>query len=102
MYDDWFDHDPADYEAYPRDTKVDECKQSLRGFFEAHPRDVYYQHQIEVLFENKFFHWITAKALTELREEDVLTSSLEELSAGVHIRFFRRKSHRKRLKRRRF
>lgn len=91
---DWFDYDSSDYELYPRDTKVDDCKEALKTFFEAHPRDVFYQHQLELLFEKKFFHWITAKALTELREEGSLASDVRNLSETVQIRFYRRKSHR--------
>lgn len=92
--DDWFDYDSPDYDPYPRDTKVDDCKEALKNFFEHHPREVFYQHQIELLFEKKFFHWITAKALTELRQEKRLASDVQNLSEAVEIRFYRRKSHR--------
>jgi hypothetical protein len=70
------DHDPElDYEEeepgstfirWPRDPKLDPAKSDLLNWFEGNRTGVFYGRQIEVIFEKKYFHWITHKALREL------------------------------------
>jgi hypothetical protein len=43
-------------ETRPRDRVVDEAKKELKKFFEEHRQSVFYQRQIQVIFENKYFH----------------------------------------------
>src|SRR5262249_44396811 len=53
-----------------RDTKVDEAKEVIiKEVFDKDPRTVMYERQLLVRFEDRFFHWITARALGELYEE---------------------------------
>ena len=98
MAEDWDDFgygDEPDAEQEPRrDSKVDEAKIALEDFFEEHPSEVLYERQIEVIFEDRFFHWITGKALHELRIEDRIASDLVQLTGPVSIRFYRATSHR--------
>ena len=49
--DDFFDLGPEDVGHWPRDTKIDEAKGKLLAFFEAEPEEVFYEHQLEILFE---------------------------------------------------
>jgi hypothetical protein len=77
-----------------RDSKVDEAREALIQFFEQHPREVFYERQLEVIFEKHFFHWITGKALHELRQEEKLSSAFMTLSGDVGIRLYRTPSHR--------
>jgi hypothetical protein len=94
---DFFDLGNDHVEAWPRDTKVDDAKKELLGFFEANPRTVFYEHQLEVIFERRFYHWITGKALHELAADAKrgrIASDLLTLSGAVPIRFYRHKSHR--------
>ena len=76
-----------DYEP-PRDEKIDEVKSILLSeLFDANPAQVYYQRQVEILFERRFFHWITAKALNELANEGVI--GCEERQRDVlRIKFY--------------
>jgi hypothetical protein len=92
--DDIFDLGPEDVGAWPRDTKIDDAKATLLAFFEANPTGVFYEHQLEIIFERKFYHWITGKALHELVGEDKIASELLTLTGAVQIRFYHRKSHR--------
>jgi hypothetical protein len=92
--DDFFDLGPHDIEVAPRDAKVDEAKAKLLAYFEANPKGVYYEHQLEIIFERQFFHWITGKALHELTAEDKVASELMTLPGPVPIRFYHRRSHR--------
>lgn len=90
----FYDFQPEDDPGPARDSKVDEAKEALLRFFEQNPKGVFYEHQLEVIFEKTLFHWITGKALHELNAEQKIASELVELAGPVQIRFYRRKSHR--------
>ena len=79
-------------EERPRDSKIDEAKALLLGhLFTQRPQEVFYGRQIEVLFEKRFFHWITSKALRELvegRQIRAHTLPLHEQDPSVTIRFY--------------
>ncbi len=44
--------------------------------------------QLEIFFEKEFFHWITTKALAELRNSGRIGSSIEALADVGQIRFY--------------
>jgi hypothetical protein len=68
MDEDYFEDDPGLEQE--RDHKVDEVKLELMAtLFDKSPQSVFYERQIQVLYEDKFFHWITGKALHELSDE---------------------------------
>jgi hypothetical protein len=89
----FYDFEPEENVAAVRDSKIDEAKKVLLGFFEQHSKEIFYEHQIEVIFEKTFFHWITGKALHELDAEQKIASELVPLVGEVKIRLYRRKSH---------
>jgi len=73
----------------PQDLKVGEAKSVLmEKLFEVRPDEVFYERQIEVFFEDSIFHWITAKALHELVDEDQIQTDLVPLSGNTRIRFY--------------
>ena len=73
----------------PRDTKIDEAKEVLMGeLFEQSPEQVYYGRQVEVLFERRFFHWITARALGELAGSGRINSTEMVLEGATRVRFY--------------
>ena len=81
-------------EEWPRDVKIDEAKEALREFFDERCEEVFYVKQLEVFFEKKpfGFHWITAKAISELEEEGFLRAEKVPLGKGTSIKFlFNRK-----------
>jgi hypothetical protein len=43
---------------------------------------------VQVIFERSFFHWVTVRALKELREAGKIGSALEELSPKTPLRFY--------------
>lgn len=78
------DYDPTDYGdaeyEHPRDSKIDEAKAVLMAeLFAVKPLEVFYSRQIEILFERRFFHWITAKALNELAKEGQIKGQSQDL-----------------------
>jgi len=79
---------------YQRDEKIDEAKESILAFLVENSTSVYYERQLAVLFEKKFFHWITVKALLELISYGSVCSEILELAPAVPIRFFRMRTNR--------
>jgi hypothetical protein len=72
----------------PRDVKIDEAKSFLmQELFAKNPEQVFYQRQVEVLFERKYFHWITAKALNELAAERRIRAATRS-HPSIRIRFY--------------
>ena len=89
LFDDWSEPNLEVKEAEPRrDPKVNEAAGKLLAFIEDNPDEVFYEMQLEVLFENSYFHWITSKALAELRDSRKIGSSIEPLREVGRIRFY--------------
>ena len=89
VFDDWPEPDFYDTEPEARhDPKVDEAAVKLLGFIEENPSEVFYEMQLEVIFEDDYFHWITTKALAQLRDARKIGSSLEVLKEVGRIRFY--------------
>ena len=88
----WDDFYVAPDEVYlPRpedDPAVREIEPELLAMFDENPDQVYYQTQLEIRFERRFFHWVTSRALKALRDSGKIGSSLQELSPGVPLRFY--------------
>jgi hypothetical protein len=53
-------------ESQQRDPVVDQAKESIRAFFDEERTNVFYKQQLEVIFEDEYFHWVTSRALSEL------------------------------------
>lgn len=87
----WEDAEPREQ---PRDPVVDGAKRVLRDFFAERATEVFYQRQLQVIFEKRFFHWITAYALSELAAEGFIASDQQALPTGSSITVYRERSHR--------
>jgi hypothetical protein len=81
-YDDYADFEP---EELPEDAREGEAREELEEFFEKNPDKVFFSRQIEVQYENKYFHWVTNRALRALREAGVLRSEERKLATGGSI-----------------
>jgi hypothetical protein len=100
FYDDYYKGGHEEWE----DPQVEKAKEAIMGeLFNKFPEEVFYGRQIQVLFENRFFHWITSAALKELVNEGVLIALKEVLLGPVSVmlywskgnRYWRRKANRK-------
>lgn len=78
----------------PRDPKIEPAKADLKGWFRANSGGVFYGRQIEVIFEKKYFHWITHKALNELVKEGVILSEVRTTPGGNQLRLYWLRSNR--------
>ena len=79
---------------WPRDPKLDPAKSDLMAWFNAHPDTIFYGRQVEVIHEKKYFHWITHKALRELRKELAISSEFRMTRSGYAIRLYWSKRNR--------
>src|SRR5438445_7911604 len=92
---DWFPEIHEDEAERPRDPTVDRAKEALRAHFRDNGTDVFYQHQLAVLFEEPFFRWITVSALHELTAEGRLIIEEVPLPGGTYpLNVYRVPSHR--------
>jgi hypothetical protein len=72
-----------------RDYKVDEVKVELMAtLFHKSQQAVFYERQIQVLYEDKFFHWITGRALHELSDERSIKTMKLQLGEHTEIRIY--------------
>lgn len=80
------------------DSEEDKARARLLAHFVDHPEEVFYSRQLEILFEDEFFHWITNRALRRLVDERIVISEPRQLDIGSTInlvwhrsfRFYRR------------
>jgi hypothetical protein len=70
------------------DPAVQELEPQLLGLFDAEPEAVFYETQLAVRFEDRYFHWVTTRALKDLRESGKIGSELQELSPKIPLRFY--------------
>ena len=88
-YDEYHDALEPDEPERPRYRRIDEAKDVLlEGLFRAQPERVFYERQIQVLSERRFFHWITGRALGELAAEGRIGTALAPLIGPINVRFY--------------
>jgi hypothetical protein len=70
-----------------------QARAELREFFDEHDEAVFFCRQIEILFEGRFFHWITARALRHLVEAGSVRMEIRRIpsTGGVIHLFWNRK-----------
>jgi hypothetical protein len=91
----WDDHEserllgPDDQRPSPADDPaVQSLEPQLLALFEAEPEEVFFESQLAIRFEDQFFHWVTVRALKELRESQRIGSELQELTLNTQLRFY--------------
>ena len=94
LYDEEDELEEREFHYRRRDTKVDEAKTVLANELFIDAGAVYYGQQIEVLYEQRFFHWITARALTELANEGQIRRVSVPLTGYLRINFYSLPSNR--------
>lgn len=85
------DYTPDEYEGKPGpadDPAVQAVEPRLVELFDAQPNQVFFETQLAIHFENEFFHWVTVRALKELRESGKIGSELQQLTPETQLRFY--------------
>lgn len=73
------------------DSEQANAKKALLELFESERERVFYSRQLEIMFEDKWFHWITNRALRQLVNEGEVISEAYQLSNGVPLFIVRHK-----------
>ncbi len=77
-----------------RDSEEDKARARLLAHFEDHPQEVFYSRQLEVLFEDEYFHWVTNRALRRLVEEGRIHTETRQLTSGSGIKLLWHRNYR--------
>lgn len=81
-YDDYYEKFDKGYEEpYQPDPYFLQAKEDIRALYEKSKSSVFYMRQLQVKFENQYFHWITHHAVTSLTKESYLKQ--ENVSARI-------------------
>ena len=70
----------------PPDERELEARDALREFFQKNRETVFFSRQLEVLYENTYFHWITNRAIRDLEAEGLAKSEWRQLRTGTSIK----------------
>jgi hypothetical protein len=89
----WDKFDSEDFEAPETpgpsdDPAVRDLEPKILELFESEPDAVFYEKQLEIRFEDRFFHWVTVRALRELTQGNKIKTELGELTSNTPIRFY--------------
>ena len=85
----------------PKKYSDEEIKEDIKRFFldpdhwvyqygtpaECGPTSPYYKRQLEVLFEDRYFHWVTHRIIDRLVKEKFLKEIEVKLSSDVRVKF---------------
>jgi len=84
--DDYLEYaDEPDADPRPPDLTEGQAVDALREFFNAHVDRAYSSRQLEVIFEDRYFHWITHRAIRLLAQEGSIRMEQRTLSYGAPI-----------------
>lgn len=91
------DHDleaPLEREDRDPDPRQEEAQEELAAFINENRQTVFFSRQLEVRFEDKWFHWITNRALRDLVASGELKAEERRLKTGGAVNLLWHKSHR--------
>jgi hypothetical protein len=83
-YDEIFDFLPERAER-PPDPVEERARAELVSFFDGNRDRVFFSRQLEVRYEKDYFHWVTNRALRDLRESGLVRSEKRTLRSGGEI-----------------
>ena len=86
---------PEDYSAEEGpDRYFLEAQEEIRALYEKDKEGVYFLRQLQVMFEKKYYHWITYNATIQLKEMGYLKDVIIPSRKGASARFFMHHSYR--------
>jgi len=68
------------------DRVQENAQRDLTSFFEKNADRVFYVGQVEVLFEDKYFHWVTNRALKYIEGLNVINTEVRPLIGGSSMK----------------
>ena len=78
----------------PSDVYEKDARERLRPFFEENHDRVFFSRQIEVQNEDRYFHWVTNRAIRDLEGEGLLKSEVRKLPRAGTIKLLWHRTYR--------
>jgi hypothetical protein len=72
----------------PVDKFEEAAIEEVQTLFNENKKRVFYGRQVEVMLENRFFHWITSRALRDLVERRIIKKEIAKLKWGGNITLY--------------
>jgi hypothetical protein len=83
-----------DTESQSADVYEEGAREYLRSFFELHRDQVFFSRQLEVQNEDRYFHWITNRAIRELEGEGLIKTEVRKLPRAGTIKLLWHRNYR--------
>ncbi|MEW6059808.1 MAG: hypothetical protein AB1551_06675 [Actinomycetota bacterium] len=77
-----------------RDPVEEEASEALERFFDSERETVFFSRQLEVMHEDRWFHWVTNRALRGLVASGAIKSEARALESGGSIHLMWHRAHR--------
>lgn len=84
VYDEFSDFDPEEPER-PADPQVALARREIEKIIDVKPDEVFYSRQLEIFLEDRFFDWITNRALRELIQDGAVEHERRRLKSNHDI-----------------
>lgn len=79
----------------PRDDPVlRQARDVVEDHFNANPEKVFFSRQLELLFEDRFFHWVTNRAIHEVIASGLILMEERALATGTTIKLLWHRTYR--------
>jgi hypothetical protein len=78
----------------PPDRMQQRARAKVEKFIDAHPEQVFFSRQIEVLHEAEFFHWVTNRGIRDVEASGKILSEVRQLKTGGKIKLLWHRTHR--------
>ncbi len=78
----------------PLDPAEERAREDLMILIEADQEQVFFSRQLEVQYEDKYFHWITNRAIRDLENEGYVKSDKRKMKTGGDIKLYYHKGFR--------
>ncbi len=81
-------------EHQPLDPVERNARRDVEAFINSNSAKVFFSRQVEVIFEGKYFHWVTNRAIRDLEAARLVSSETRSLKTGGTIKLLWHKSFR--------
>lgn len=78
----------------PPDSREVAAREVIAGFFHENRERVFFSRQLEVRFEDTWYHWVTNRALRDLVAAKEIRSEVRELASSGPVHLMWHRSHR--------
>jgi hypothetical protein len=89
-----FPEEPEEEEVIKTDKYFIEAYEEIKLLYEQNKKSVFFKRQLQVKYENKYFHWITSNALSRLKAEGYVREIEIKKKDGTSRQFFIHPSNR--------